>query len=592
MVAIPRSEGVQVGKTTETGLRVPSIAQSQVIPNAISQFGQTVSNVGFQVMQREALEQKKEEDTYRTSQALNARNKLRSFDNKMSIALKESPDDEETINTFKEKALDDRQVLLSELEDSFEGDKQLQRILKEEYETSKVAFEYSVDQQLIKKKKNYNLNNFYSSINDIKERFDTADNEVEFAQLKNDLDTTLKINLATNTITPKEIDRQQEAFRKIRKERQEQLLLQDSTRQVLNGSLVVDTSDKRQTKALDDVYNNAIIKGDIDDPITFGEQFATSTGFMPKQFKSFVTGQVLGGSTQQRVQASLSVVSMLESDKKAVLQNQIPSNVQALAYEINKRNEAGLSPTDSVEFATKEIEKNKSQERQLRVAKFEEEFGSDGSKSDYQEAIQDIADELQDESGIFFEADVPDKMAIQVRTLARDLYLSEGMNLDSAMEAAKKKVVAEWSITDVGEKRYQRFAPERFYTEMSSRDIQNQAIQEVRKATLEELPNIKKEINLLVVPQSIATGKPTYMVQRKMDNGVIEPVLGSNNLPILFRPDITKTERYKQSQEARDPLTKENFEKRRKSKREAVSFKNKFGTTDMRTLSLIGVPPK
>ena len=77
MVAIPKSQGVQQGRTTETGLRPASMAQSQVVPNAISQFGQTVSNVGFQEMQRQAIQERKEQEEYQTSQALDARNQIR-----------------------------------------------------------------------------------------------------------------------------------------------------------------------------------------------------------------------------------------------------------------------------------------------------------------------------------------------------------------------------------------------------------------------------------------------------------------------------------------------------------------------------------
>ena len=206
MVAIPKSQGVQQGRTTETGLRPASMAQSQVVPNAISQFGKTVSNVGFKGIQRQAILERKEKEEYQTSQALDARNQIRSFDNDSNIALRELPDNQDTIKNFKRQALEKREGLLSTLNDSFEGDKRLQKVLKQEYDTSKVAFEYEVDQELSRKKKNYKTNEMYSSIYKIKDRYDSAETEAEMALILSDLNETLAYGMGSNLIDAKGIE--------------------------------------------------------------------------------------------------------------------------------------------------------------------------------------------------------------------------------------------------------------------------------------------------------------------------------------------------------------------------------------------------
>lgn len=224
MVAIPKSQGVQQGRATETGIKPASIAQSQVVPNAISQFGKTVSNIGFQEMQRQAIQERKEKEEYQTSQALDARNQIRSFDNNSNIALRELPDNQDTIKNFKRQALEKREGLLSTLNDSFEGDKRLQKVLKQEYDTSKVAFEYGVDQELSRKKHKYKTNEMYSSIYKIKDRYNSAETDVEMDQILSDLDETLAFGMGSNIIDAKGI----EGIEKdIKASREKKLKLQD-----------------------------------------------------------------------------------------------------------------------------------------------------------------------------------------------------------------------------------------------------------------------------------------------------------------------------------------------------------------------------
>lgn len=220
MVAIPRSQGIAASPTTETGLRPQTMADAQVVPNAISQLGGTIATLGFQEMQRQAIQAKKEQEEYQASQALDARNKLRSFDNNQSIALRELPDNPETINTFKQKALEEREGLYAKLNDSFEGDKRLQKILKEEYETSKVTFEYGVDQELSRKKKVYNTNNLYSSIYSLKDRFETVQDNVSLAQIGADLNTTLQFGLNSSLIDARDVERIQQDFEQSRERKQ------------------------------------------------------------------------------------------------------------------------------------------------------------------------------------------------------------------------------------------------------------------------------------------------------------------------------------------------------------------------------------
>lgn len=573
MPVIPRSPGVQARPTTETGMRAPSIAQSQIIPRAIQGLGQDISKVGDD-WQRHKQRQQEE---YDASQALDLKNKIKDFENEKRIELAKAPADQNTINNFKQKALEERQEFIDSVSVNFEGNRRLQKIAKQQSENALVNFEFGLDKELLQKQRKFQEDTYINNITSIKKRYETAVDIQDFVEIERDLEEEMQTALKLGTIDFRDIDRQQEGFRNLRKQRQDQIALDESVRQVLSKELIVDPKNKKIVGKLDEVYNNAIASGKVQDPIAFGEEFATSTGIIPKQFKSFLEGQVMGGNPQQRVEASLSVVDMLESDKNSLLQGQIPNNVQSLAYEIYKRNDAGLSPSDSVKFATEELEKNKSQERQLRSSFFDNELKTFTGKKNMDSAFQEIIDDLEDETGGFFtkEANVPVKMAGQLQSLAKDLYLTQGMSFEGAMKQAKDKIKSEWHVTEVGEKRYQRFAPEKFYPDMTSKEIRSQAIQQIRKNTIEELPNIKDDINLTIIPDSIATS-PSYFVGRKQENGSITPVFDNRNQPMIFTPDITKTERYKEQMKAREPLTKQEAIKKMGKKRERAKSKSQF----------------
>lgn len=543
MVAIPRSQGVEQGRTTETGLRPQSIAQSQVVPNAFAQLGEQISNLGFQEIQRQAIQERKEQEEYQTSQVLDARNKLRSFDNSSSIALKELPDDQETINSYKQKALEERELLFEELNQSFEGDKKLQRLLKDDYQTSKVAFEYGIDQELSRKRKNYNTNKLYESISALKDRFETASSDVDFLQIRSDLDTTLQFGLSSGIVDARDIDRQQDAFRALAKERKEELTRESIFNQAIQGNIRLDATDADDRSLIDANYSDAVLKGA--DPVQLADDLAINQGIIPKQAKKTMSALLFNGSPTQKLESALRIENLVKNNVS--LQNQFSNKELALSTAIANRYEAGLPIDKVIEFAENEIKENKSQDVIFRQQKFNTEYAQNGKK--WVETVENLGKELRGTTGFlgFGKAEVPKEMSIELRNLAQDYYLNEGVDIDAAFDAAKTRILGNWAVTNIGEKRFQKFAPEVFYGE--GKWIQNQAIQAVRKLTVDPLPNIKDEIRLQPIVKTIPTGAPSYNVFTEKD-GLITPVLDENNQPLVFKPDPKKTPEYKEMQES------------------------------------------
>lgn len=582
MAVIPRSQGVLQGPTTETGLAPQSIAQSQIIPKAIEGVGQDIQSIAGILQAQKA----KEEESYNTMQALDFKNKLRNFDNSQKIRLSELPADADVINNEKQAILEERQNFIDTSVGNYGNNKRLQNILKNEYQTSGVDFEFGIDKELSNKKQAYNTNVVYSNISNLKDRFESAKTEDQFAQIIGDLNQTLQFGLATNSITAKDIDKQQESFRKLRKERQADLLNEQAFSRVMNGEILLDSTDKDDRDLINQNYAKLVAKGA--DPVTSAETLSVATGVIPEQAKRAWSASLFNGDDNQKIDSALRITDLI--NEKSELGSQFSSNEKALAQAISSRYSAGLSAKKIIEFSEAELRENRGMERTVRNEKFNLEFGKSGKS--YVKGLEEIKNDIQGDSGIFFEAEVPIELAGEVRMIARDYYLNEGSNLPDSLERAKKDVLGEWTITKVGERRYQKHAPEVYYGKDSSKWIEKQAIQQVRKATLEELPNIKDQLKLQVVPQTILTGKPSYYLLREDEFGTPNPILGNDNLPLVLKPDFKQTKQYKEQQEDIEKLKltpegEADFKQVRGEKRRRRIFKNPQPST--RQLNLMGI---
>jgi hypothetical protein len=103
---------------------------------------------------------------------------------------------------------------------------------------------------------------------------------------------------------------------------------------------------------------------------------------------------------------------------------------------------------------------------------------------------------------------------------------------------------------------------------------------------------INSQIELVVDPDSVSTGFPSYLISRSVDEfGLKEVILGKDNQPLRFTPDFTKTEEYAKSYSARKALSvtpevyAEGLYQKAKQREEA---KLKLSPSKVRAASLIG----
>lgn len=602
MVQIPVSQGVRARPTTQVGDAAPSIAQTQILPNAISRLGGDIAAAGF-VTQRQNLKEQqevqraqlKEQEDFKAAQLVEYKNNLRRFDNEQKVRLDELPASPQVIGSEKKSILEKRKIFSERLSRDLGADNDdLRKLFTREFSTSSVGVEFDIDKRLSSKKKTFGTNKIFESISDLKEQFEAAESPEEFRGISNALSETLAVGLNAGYINQKDIIRQEEAFKKIRKEKEANILRQQAFSDVIRGSLLLDASNKDHKALVDSNFEELSLM--TDNPNEVAEEISVRTGIIPKQAKSFWSSSLMNGTNAQKIDAANTITDVINDNPS--LEAQFSAREKALATAISSRQALGISEENVVKFAEEEIKQNKSQDFIVRQGQFNIEAGATESSKKAIDMIEDIQSELKDESGfLFFEAEVPEAMALSVRRLAKDFYLNEGLPLDDALEAAKTKIKGEWAITNVGVKRYQRFAPERFYGQegIDNKWIESQAIQMVRKATIEPMPDIKENIQLEVIPDTVGTGKPSYHILRKNQFGALDYVRGQDNLNLVFNPDITKSKEYKEGQERIEqlkltPEKAEDFEGKQKRifKRRSALRKNleTAGKKDLRRFGI------
>lgn len=556
MVQIPTSPGVKARPTTVTPtVRRPVDTGEGFIAQGISQLGSVIGNIGMQKLQQKA----KEEEVYNVSQVIEFKNQLRRFDSQEKIALSEQAPNQDVINNSSQSIIDRRKNFTESLKGSFQGNDRLLELIGREENNSLVDLEIGIEKDLSGKRKQFGQNQIFEAIGDLKDRFEVTDDPAELAAIQGDLQTTLDLGLSSGLITGKDIENQEKAFAEIRKERQAEALQQAAFAGAARGELILDPTEKNDVDIINQGFEKYFMESD--DPLGAAEQISLNTGIIPDQAKSFWTSSLLGGSDKQKIESAQQIVSLQQQNPS--LQNQFNDKERALSRAINNRTSIGLTDEQIIQFAETEISDNKSKTQIARQQEFDLEMNKSGKK--FNQNLKDIESEIKDRSGILLfdpeVKEVPDEIALDVIRTAKDFYINQGSNVNDAVDEATDTVLSQWGITEIGGKRYQKYSPEAMYPNFPKKALKQQALRQAANFVLDKSV-LKEQIRLLPIPNTLNTNKPSYLINLEDNNGLIDVLRDSQNMPVTFTPDITQTDEYKQAIKQKEDLK---FTPKRKS---------------------------
>lgn len=300
----------------------------------------------------------------------------------------------------------------------------------------------------------------------------------------------------------------------------------------LNGYVTLDPTSNDSQKAVDSYWkqrqNSLIQQGKstkeiLDDSLPIIQK----TGIMPAPIKSVISANIINGDTEQRAAFSKYVVDASEVNPKIL--NDLPTPAKAMAFSVAKNLRAGLSTEQAVGWAMNDLNEAKKEDNQLRENKWGTDKKSQAKRTE--NFISEVGTPLFSKNPV-----VPEAMVNEYSRLSRGYFVNEKVDAETADAMALKQVKSQWGQTDIGGKRFMKYAPETIYGNEDNW---------VHKQFESDFKIPKNEATLEVDYSTTNTNKPSYFVMKKNAFGGIEPVLDERNMPKKFIPDYAKVKQAK-----------------------------------------------
>lgn len=556
MPKIPDSYGIITAPSAKTDIAMPDTQSSQMLANLGNQLSGNLINIAGQ-MQYQSI---KEDEAFNAAQVIDFKTKLATFENDKRIAISELPaNDPLLFDKTKKTFQSERDSFINNYASQYKDNQRLSSLIKRQADVEAVDFNFDVDRTLSSKKREYGTNKIYEGIYSVNERLGKGGNPTK---LSNELNTILQTGLKSGLIDQNDINRERDKQKSIIEELQKQY---EKTRQanlVASGQAFIDPTNSDDKKIGDLAYQNIINNNRKQgiDPIVSTMSFIQKTGYVPSEVKGIWSTQLNVGNPQQKLETASNIANLIEANPR--LQNQFSSDDINFAMEIKKRSASGLPAQQIIEYSEKEISKYQSMDRIAKMQVFNEK----NSKKNIQQNFDDFIDENY-KSYFSSNPAIEDGLKVTFEQIVKDQFTNnKNATLEGSVEFAKNVIKNEFAITDIGKKKVMRYAPETFYNKYNGGNtswIKEQfAYKIVENKAINKIDDLDKDFSLVPHPNFIAGGKPSYFVAHKVgDSGQEEIMLGSNNRPIMFTPNIEEADFYKEQKKQYEKETKTPFTK-------------------------------
>lgn len=294
------------------------------------------------------------------------------------------------------------------------------------------------------------------------------------------------------------------------------------------------TDDKKAVNLLYDATKVSWANLEPDQVFAHQINFAYQKGIVPEEMQAGVRGGLRSGDPQQAQAAALTITALRNLNPQ--LLNDFATEDISLGNQIASLTSYGVPADKAVEMATEAL-KVSPVDRDAR-----------GTAFDDLVKVTPDAKWIEGKVNSVWTADpmVDPVMAGEFHALAKQEYQKTG-NIEASRQTALDTVNRVWGRTEVGgDRRYMKFAPEKFYgvPEMSPGEnatwMNEQLLSEVTKNAFQEPGNPITLDRLLVVPDPTRVGPggaPRYRVAIKGTDGIYYGMAKPNGEPALWNPD-------------------------------------------------------
>ena len=366
--------------------------------------------------------------------------------------------------------------------------------------------------------------------------------------------------------TPAEYTR---ATAQMDKQQQDKIVQINATQQVNNaliGNGYVDTTDKDQVAAANDIYSGIVNNQGNAPSLDLKLNLAGRMGFIPDDLMAEIKGGMNSGDPQ-KVQDSMNTILTMQGSNP-VLASKISKPDTDMALTLKDYMDRGMSLPNAMDMYAKSQNVPQAQKDE-RSKIFDTQYANFDATNFIKE--QNTPKGILPAIGraLHFSdqtPDVPPVMAADFMRNWRDEMLRNG-SPDAAKQIALADTNRVWGVSAVGTtpeeatgpvtavgldrglrsepigtRRYMPYAPENFYGVPGGIDnakwINEQMVDDVQKYG-KSLDGSPIDASTLMVSPTFSqhNGKPTYFISRVNDQGIIEPVFGKDNQQLEWHPD-------------------------------------------------------
>jgi hypothetical protein len=541
MVAIPKSFGIIQGPSTQTGSADVNMSYEQILPNALSKLGGDLQTLAIQ-QQRQKIA---EDQAVTAAQLIGFKTQLSKFDNeKKQLFTDLSSSDLNQVTLEHNKAYDERTKFVTQQLEAHKNNPALLSLMKAQADTSSVDFEHDLGVEYSKKKRQFGQNQIYGSIYNINTQIESGGN-VDNA--RRDLNETLNAGLKTGLIDMQDVIREKEKQAQIVIKKQKDYEEKVAFNTVINGQTYLDPSDNRSQKIIDSGFAKSALNNP--NPEQLGYDISVNTGIIPTQFKNVLSGRLRMGSPQQQVDSASTMMDMIKKNPNLHFKDED----LRLANEMKNNMDINLPADQVVRYARDSLNKMDNLDVKARKDILD--------KKKYKEQIISSYDSLErklkDEKGFdLFKGSVAVNPALRTHyeQLVRNAVISDGYSPEGALSAAEDKIRKEWAITDIGQRRLQRGAPEVFYSQFGDTSwIKGQLFSKIAEHELVSKAELDK-YKIEPILDSLVNGRPSYKILKLNERYNSFDLVTYQNQPVIFRPNYAETEQGRKAKKERDLL--------------------------------------
>lgn len=335
-----------------------------------------------------------------------------------------------------------------------------------------------------------------------------------------------------------------------------------SVEAALNGGRLMDPKTPADREAVDmhyDITSQAWRNLPPAEILPRAIQYAGEVGMAPTPLKQMIRGGLRSGNAGAAVQAS-DTVRQLRNINPQIL-NDFNDEDLRLATMIGTLTDYGVPP-DQAYLQSTEAMKVPEAERKNRERAYDLQRGIDNKA---REASDKKWMEGKLNSVWTSDPTLDPVMQAEWETVTRQEYLRTG-NLDASRQYALDTINRAWGRTEVGgDRRYMKYAPEKFYGVPTLSPSENaawmneQLAADVARGAFVDPANpiTPDRVTLTVDPTRRARdGRPIYQVMVKGQDGVFYAVTGKNGRPLPWTPNWERSAaRERQQQEYDNKIT-------------------------------------